>query len=101
MLMTRLLTLTALLTGLTLAAPAAANDDTSDMEEGLGLLGEGMQLLLRGLADELEPALRNFSDQMEGLNRYHPPEVLPNGDIIIRRKTPGELAPPEGDEIEI
>ena len=84
-----------------LAAPAAANDDTSDMEEGLGLLGEGMQLLLRGLAYELEPALRNFSDQMEGLNRYHPPEVLPNGDIIIRRKTPGELAPPEGDEIEI
>ncbi|MEO0703422.1 MAG: hypothetical protein AAFY80_14895 [Pseudomonadota bacterium] len=84
-----------------LAAPAAANEATSEMEEGLGLLGEGMQLLLRGLADELEPALRNFSDQMEGLNRYHPPEVLPNGDIIIRRKTPGEMVPPEGDEIEI
>ena len=84
-----------------LAAPATADDGTNDMEEGLGLLGEGMQLLLRGLADELEPALRNFSDQMEGLNRYHPPEVLPNGDIIIRRKQPGEEVVPEGDEIEI
>ena len=24
---------------------------------------------------------------IEELNAYHPPEVLPNGDIIIRRKT--------------
>ncbi|MEL6644056.1 MAG: hypothetical protein AAFQ79_08985 [Pseudomonadota bacterium] len=83
------------------AAPVSANDSAGDMEEGLGLLGEGMQLLLRGLADELEPALRNFSDQIGGLGAYHPPEVLPNGDIIIRRKQPGEEIVPEDEEIEI
>ncbi|MEM9474635.1 MAG: hypothetical protein AAGA71_05050 [Pseudomonadota bacterium] len=87
---------------LALAAPGAASDGTSDMEEGLGLLGEGMQLLLRGLADELEPALRGFSEQLEGLDRYHAPEVLPNGDIIIRRKRPGEIVPEaDAEEIEI
>ena len=35
------------------------------------------------------------------LSAYHAPEVLPNGDIIIRRKTPQETEPlPEG-EIEL
>ena len=64
-------------------------------------------------ADEMEPALRDFAERMgpaladllekiDDLSAYHPPEMLPNGDIILRRKTPQEMrdAPVDG-EIEI
>ena len=79
---------------------------------------EGAKLLLRGLMQEMEPAiedLRKFSEEIEpGLRQlmeemgpalvalfakiddftvYHPPEILPNGDIIFRRKTPLEQKP--------
>jgi len=68
---------------------------------------------LRGLPEEMEPALRNFLQEMgpafaeilgeiKDLSAYHPPEVLPNGDIILRKKTPEEIAEePPADEIEI
>jgi hypothetical protein len=48
------------------------------------------------------PALRDLMDQVGDLSAYHAPEVLPNGDIIIRRKTPQEMQdiPPDG-EIEL
>ncbi len=67
------------------------------MSEGLDLLSEGTRLLLEGLVDELGPALEGLREGLSDLNAYHPPEMLPNGDIIIRRKTPlekGEI--PEG-----
>jgi hypothetical protein len=83
------------------ALPAAAQE--ADVEEGMDLLSEGTRLLLRGLLAEMEPALRDLRGALDGLNAYHPPEMLPNGDIIIRRKTPEEIeaTPPDGDEIEI
>lgn len=79
-----------------LAAPATAE---TEVDEGLNLLQEGAKLLFRGLADEMEPAFRDFADNLEPAMRklleliddfdaYHAPERLPNGDIIIRRKTP-------------
>ena len=98
-----------------LAGPVAAqtvDPDTGqqDMAEGADLLERGARLFLRGLMDELEPTFKELSDSVEPALRqllelvedfdaYHPPERLPNGDIIIRRKTP--LDGPEGDEIEI
>lgn len=103
-----------------LTAPVHAQED----ERGLSLMEEGMKLFfkglmsemepaieeLEGLAREVEPALRNFLTEMgpalrgileevEDWSAYHPPEILPNGDIIIRRKTPADA--PEGDEIEL
>ena len=40
--------------------------------------------------------------KIDDIRNYHPPEVLPNGDIIIRRKTPAELAaPPAEGEIDL
>jgi len=36
----------------------------------------------------LGPALRDLEEKIDDLNAYLPPEVLPNGDIIIRRKVP-------------
>ncbi|MEM9972867.1 MAG: hypothetical protein AAF771_01705 [Pseudomonadota bacterium] len=83
--------------------PAAAEE--GEMREGLDLLGEGTRLLLEGLMAEMEPALKGFADTLRGIEGYHAPEVLPNGDIIIRRKRDGEATPeaplPETEEVEI
>ncbi|MBL3550644.1 hypothetical protein [Rhodovulum sulfidophilum] len=115
------LALIPLLALLLTAAPASAQDrggagDDGGMSEGLGLLGEGMQMFLKGLGDELEPHMRDFAEAAEpalarlmelidDLDAYQLPERLPNGDIIIRRKPdapplPDPEARPEG-EIEI
>jgi hypothetical protein len=85
-------------------------------EEGLSLMERGARLFmegilkemeptlenLQGLADEMGPALRSFAEEMgpaltdllakvEDWSVYHPPEILPNGDIILRKKLPEEI----------
>lgn len=61
------------------------------------LMQQRTRLLFQGLIDRIEPDLRDLVREMgpallqlQGvlgdLTRYHTPEVLPNGDIIIRRK---------------
>ena len=95
-------------------------------EEGLSLMEEGARLLLRGLLQEvepgieelkglaegMEPALRQFVDEMGpamadiigkmgDITQYHPPEMLPNGDIILRRKTPLVPDKPNRGEVEL
>lgn len=86
-----------------LSLPAAAGDGEEPLREGFDLLQEGTRLMLRGLMEELEPALRDMRDRIGDLSAYHPPEILPNGDIIIRRKVPLEPdeAPAPGEEIEL
>lgn len=102
------------------AAPLAAQDEDSGsslMEQGMKLFFKGLMTEmepaleeLEGLTQQMEPALRDFATQMgpalrglldevEDWSQYHPPEVLPNGDIIIRRKTPEDT--PEEGEIEL
>lgn len=72
------------------------------MSEGLSLLEEGTRLFLRGLMAEIEPALDELRQGLMALDGYHAPEILPNGDIIIRRKTPEEMErQKKADEIEI
>lgn len=103
-------------------APVWAQDSTQD--DGLSLMERGAELLLEGLMremepamddlqglfEEMEPALRTFVDEMgpalaellgkiDDISAYHPPEMLPNGDIIIRRKSPLETE--DEGEIEI
>ncbi len=81
---------------------------------------EGAQLLLRGLMSELEPAFDDLQDlatemaprmqmlteqmgpafaellgQVDDLTQYHPPEFLPNGDIIMRRRDDAPVFEPE------
>ncbi len=84
----------------TLSAVPANAQGGDEMSEGLGLLEEGTRMLLRGLMNEMSPALENLSDDLRealgDLSSYHPPEVLPNGDILIRRKTPLERGPDDG-----
>lgn len=114
--MTRLALYPALILA-TLSAPVLAEQEP---EEGFSLMEEGAKMILRGLmtemepaleeleglAREMEPAMRSFVtemgpamkdllEQVEDWTLYHPPEVLPNGDIILRRRSEAEIVPPE------
>ena len=94
------------------ATPSLAQEaESSDIEEGASLLEQGARLMLKGFMDEMEPtlgemagemqkfaetvepAMRQLVDLMDDFSNYHAPEILPNGDIIIRRKTPLEATP--------
>lgn len=72
-----------------LALPASAQDKPApnpELGEGIDLLGRGAELILEGLLAELGPAWAEMVRLLDNINAYHPPEILPNGDIIIRRK---------------
>ena len=76
-------------------APALAEE--SPLRDGFGLIQEGTRLMLRGLREEIDPLLQDLQDKVGDLSAYHPPEILPNGDILIRRKVPLET----GEEIDL
>lgn len=96
-------------------AQIEGNTEEGEVGEGLNLMEEGAKLLLRGLMSEMEPALddlQGLADQMgpafeelQGMigdyTNYHVPEILPNGDIIIRRKIPLRIEPKDNEEIEL
>lgn len=103
-----------------LAAPASAQEaPKDDMQDGLSLLEQGARLFFRGLADEMEPALKGLAENIEPAMRellgliddfdaYEMPERLPNGDIIIRRKPadmpdtlPAPTLPAPNGEVEL
>ena len=104
--------------------PVSAQETPQD--EGLSLMERGAQMFLRGLMDEAEPAMkemqrlidemqpamRQFVQEMgpalsellgkvDDLSNYHAPEMLPNGDIILRRKVPMPEAPAPGEGIDL
>ena len=99
----------ALLIALCLVAPAAAQDDPP-AGEGLFNFMERMlrdfmteaepqlRQLERGLT-ELEPELDRLFDRMRGMTQYYPPEILPNGDILIRRRQVEEGTPEDTPEV--
>lgn len=116
-----------------IAVPAAAQMPDPPAEEaerspGRDLMEEGAKLLLRGLLSEAEPALRDLqdfaeqvgprmrelTDQMgpaladilaliDDIKNYSAPELMPNGDIIIRRTpdAPTYTPPEPGREIDL
>ena len=92
----------ALLLALTLASPALAQDSDTP-PEGEPLLPfldrftERSESMMRDLLDEigpemealmndLLPELQRLGEALGGFINYEMPEILPNGDIIIRRK---------------
>ena len=103
------------------AAPALAQEPD---ENGRSKMEEGWQLFMDGLRQEMAPAvdgLRDFAeqagpsmrsffqemgpalaemmDEVQDWTRYYPPEMLPNGDIVIRRRPDPEPEPaPEQEE---
>lgn len=84
-----------------LAAVPAFAQEAEEEPQGRDLMAEALRLFMQGFMAEMEPTLEDLQGFVEDLNAYHPPEVLPNGDIIIRRKTPLELEAEDGEEGEI
>ncbi|MEM8693929.1 MAG: hypothetical protein AAGG57_18920 [Pseudomonadota bacterium] len=97
-----------------LGTAAAAQED-----EGLSLMERGAQLFMEGIMRQMEPAMDDFQglaeqfgpslrsfaqemgpalqdllDEVKDWSVYHPPEILENGDIVIRKKTPEEIETP-------
>ncbi|WP_170573191.1 hypothetical protein [Ruegeria atlantica] len=90
------------------ALPVHAEEDTgkSLMEQGAELFFEGLRQEmepaledLQGLVSQFGPAMQSFFEEMgpalaemageiEDWSAYEVPEMLPNGDIIIRKKPP-------------
>lgn len=125
--MTRFALITAAV--LSVAAPLSAQE-AEDNPSGMSLMERGAQMFMEGIMREMEPAmedlkglaetmgpdLRRFVEEMgpafgelmgkiDDLSVYHPPEMLPNGDIILRRKEPmtpdADQPPLDEGEIEI
>jgi len=107
------------------ALPVLAQDQTTPDSDGApSLMERGAELFFEGLRREMEPtleeaarlfaeigpsmrsfltemgpALAEIADQVEDWSVYEMPEILPNGDIIIRRKEPlPEGEAPRADE---
>lgn len=95
------------ITGLLLAASLAltpalapaqdAPDENPDLAEGAEKLSEGFRQLFQGLMLEGQEGWDKLGDWLDDMNAYEPPERLPNGDIIIRRKVPLEAPAGETD----
>ena len=62
-------------------------------------LSEKMSPALRGFMLQMGPALEDLKEKVDDWTAYHPPEILDNGDIIIRRKVSEPV--PDKDDIEI
>tara|TARA_R110002094_G_scaffold159889_6_gene145258 strand:- start:139 stop:528 length:390 start_codon:yes stop_codon:yes gene_type:complete len=92
----------------------------AEEDSGLSLMERGAQMFLEGIMKEMEPAIDGFSDlteqmgpalksfaeemgpkltelldEVEDWSAYQAPEILPNGDIIIRRKPDRPLEAPD------
>ena len=83
-----------------LTNPLAAQE-TREMQEGIDLLGRRRPAFPQGLMAEMAPAFEELEEALNNINAYHPPEVLPNGDIIIRRKIPLQVEPTDEGEVEL
>ncbi|MBB3712144.1 hypothetical protein FHS00_001721 [Limimaricola variabilis] len=112
-----------------LAAPLQAQTPEPPAEdEGFSLMQRGAELFFEGILGEMEPAIEDFRafaemaephlrallsemgpalmqvlDRIDDIANYEAPEILDNGDIIIRRKPEApDFAPdPEAPEIDI
>lgn len=107
-----------------LPVPVLAQEE-GEIEEGFSLMEEGAKLLFRGIMNDMEPAIDDFADlagelepalellatemgpalmeliqTLDSVRYYERPEILPNGDIIIRRSPDApEFEPRDADEV--
>ncbi len=85
----RVLAVSILAAGLAIAPAHGGSEDRP--------LSEQLDEAFRGLIEQMKPALDEFLETLEvlegidSIEHYQRPEILPNGDIIIRRR---EDAPP-------
>ena len=64
-----------------------------DLERMMERMGPEMERLMA----EMLPRLQELGDTLGGLTMYELPEILPNGDIIIRRKQDAPPLPEDFD----
>lgn len=97
---------------LALSAPARGQSELPTEEPSAAPLLDFFERMLRGFMTEIEPQMRDlergfealepeiqgFIDRMRGMAQYHPPQVLPNGDILIRRRQVDDPPPDSGQE---
>jgi hypothetical protein len=93
--MARLLAISTLVAGLGIVPCHAGSQ-----EPGERPLSEELDRIFRGMIESVRPALDQILETLEvledidGIEHYERPEILPNGDIIIRRR---DDAPPLPD----
>lgn len=91
--------------GLVFVWPALADEADSEKDVPEGWLFEEfsdeMRGALEGLLGEVRPELEALIDQLGVIGEYEAPEILPNGDIIIRRKREIPHAPDPDNPIDI
>ena len=78
-------------------AARAGEHDWSEFEKLLEQFSEDSRTFLQDWLTQLTPMLESLREKVDDLSNYEAPEVLPNGDIIIRRK-PDAPAPETGPE---
>jgi hypothetical protein len=96
----RVLAISFLAAGLAIA-PAYGGSAGSGADTGDRPLSEQLDEAFRGLMEQMKPALDEFMETLEVLEEidsfehYERPEILPNGDIIIRRREDAPPLPPD------
>ena len=97
--MKRIILIPALVAALT-SAPAQAeqNSTIGRFFELLEQFSTDSEDIMQQFIDEMGPALTELQDTINDWSNYAAPVVLPNGDIIIRRKPdiPTEKSLPKG-----
>lgn len=82
---------------LSVSGPAMAQESCApECDTGLRGLVEGLMEQVAPLVDLAEP----LGERAGELSGWHAPEVLPNGDILIRRRRPSDDAPAEDPQSE-
>lgn len=66
------------------AAPKGS-DSMTDFSQEAEQMSEAAKDAIEKFAVMIEPILESFARVIEDMPRYETPEVLPNGDILIRR----------------
>jgi len=86
-------------------AVASEKDPVPEYLNRIEEFSQRTQKFLEGLAEKLGPALDELGPKFEELfakigdwSLYEAPEVLPNGDIIIRRKKPADPEKPAPED---
>ena len=88
----RLLAISTLAAGLAIAPAYGGSEDSGERP-----LSEELDKAFQDLMEQMKPAFDEFLETLEvlenidSIEHYERPEILPNGDIIIRRR---EDAPP-------
>jgi hypothetical protein len=77
------------------AAPAQQRDAPPDAGAALEEWASQTQRMLEAMRDAARPWTDALSAYLQNPDSFHPPETLPNGDIVIRRRAPGDAPSPD------